>query len=97
MSTYWDTTCEVQEVELDPVRVFYESSPPEPDVNWGGDLEITGVEYQGREVGILMSVAEQRALLDSLNDYLNGLGEDDGYGDYLYDQMKDAKAEERSK
>jgi hypothetical protein len=44
-SQKWDTWVEVDGVELD-VAVFFDSSPAEPDVNWGGDLDITAVYFQ---------------------------------------------------
>lgn len=90
---YWETTIEVDEVELDPVQVYYEASEPEPDVNWGGDLDVLSVIHKGVDVMPLLSVAELDRLRDDLGDHLNDLGSDDGYGDYLYDRMKDDRLE----
>ena len=41
----WDTYAEIDEVELD-VMVFYNTSPAEPDVNWGGSCDVTGVYFE---------------------------------------------------
>jgi len=48
----WDTFAEIQGVEQD-VCVHYYTSPAEPDVNSGGDLDIHGVyfEDQGCQIG----------------------------------------------
>ena len=74
---YWDTFAEVAEVELHPVRVFFDSSPPEPDVNWGGGLDLESAEYHGRDVLPDMSQAEEEALLERLSEHLNSWAEDE--------------------
>ena len=49
----WDTYAEIQGVEFDSVTVMYNTSPAEPDVNWGGSCDVTGVylEDQGDVMG----------------------------------------------
>lgn len=86
---FWMTTIEIDDVELDPVKVYYESSPPEPDVNWAGGLEILSVIYQDEDVMPKMSEKEIDALHDRLSDQLSWNAQDDGYGDWLYDCRRD--------
>ena len=76
---YWDTYCEAAEVELDNCRVFFDSSPPEPDVGYGGGLDLESVEYQGRDVLPDMSKAEEEGLLERLSEHLNAWAEDERY------------------
>jgi len=91
---YWETWVTVGEIELGGCRVFFDSSPPEPDVNFGGDLEVTSLEWRGRDVYHDMSPAEEEALLVRLEEHLSG--EDDGYSDYLYEQRRDYELEQRA-
>jgi hypothetical protein len=94
-SGQWVTWCEVLGAEVD-VIVTYDASPPEADVNWPGDLDLTEVSLTtGGSVINEMTEPEFEALQERVDEYLNSLGEDDGYGDYLYDQKKDREAEER--
>ncbi len=72
----WVTYVEVGEQELDPCTVNFDSSPPEPDVGFGGDLEIESVIYQGVDLLGKMSKAEEDNLLERLNDHLNAYYED---------------------
>ena len=64
------TYAEVAEVERD-VIVYYDTSPAEPDVNWGGDLNIQSVECDGKDVWSQMSTEERNDLLERLNDHEN--------------------------
>ena len=49
----WDTYVEIDGIEHDSVTVFYETSPAEPDVNWAGGCDVTGIylEDQGCQMG----------------------------------------------
>lgn len=86
----WVTYVEVDEVELAPCTVNYESSPAEPDVNWGGDLDVLSVIHNGVDVYPKMSARERDHLLERLSDHLAD-SYDDGYGDHLYDLRKDER------
>jgi len=90
----WVTFVEVDEQELDPCTVNYESSPAEPDVNWGGDLEVLSVIHNGLDVYPQMSARERDYLLDRLGDHLIDMADDSGYGDYLHDLRKDYALEQ---
>ena len=86
-----ETWAEVQGVECD-VICSYDSSPPEPDVNWGGDFTLTEVSLKtGGSVIDEMTDQEIEDLTERVENDLNDLGSDDGYGDYLYDRMVDDK------
>jgi len=76
---YWDTYCEVAEVEVDNVRVYFDSSPAEPDVGYGGGLDLESVEYKGENILPYMSQAEEEALLERLSEHLNAWAEDERY------------------
>jgi hypothetical protein len=89
----WITFVEVDEQELDPCTVNFEASEPEPDVNWGGDLQVLSVIHNGLDVYPQMSARERDYLLDRLGDHLRD-GYDDGYADYLYDLRKDYALEQ---
>jgi hypothetical protein len=95
-SGQWVTWCEVQGVECDVV-VSFDASPPEPDVNWGGDLALTEVSLKtGGSVINEMTEPEFEALQERVDEYLNEMDDPrEDYGDYLYDQKKDREAEER--
>ena len=81
-------------VERD-VLVCWENSPPEPDVNWAGGLIIDCVVCDGDFVTEELSEAETAVLLDRAERELGeGEDDDDGYGDYLYDQRKDDRGNE---
>lgn len=89
----WVTFVEVDEQELDPCTVNYESSPAEPDVNWPGDMKVLSVIHGGVDVFKQMSARERDHLLDRLGDHLAAAeADDDGYSDYLYDLRKDERA-----
>jgi hypothetical protein len=90
----WVTFVEVGEQELDPCTVNFESSPAEPDVNWGGDLEVLSVIHNGLDVYPQMSARERDYLLDRLGDHLIDMADDSGYGDYLHDLRKDYALEQ---
>ena len=91
---YIDTYCEVDEQELD-VRVEYDSSPPEPGVNWGGDFEIVGVFpfMAGKAVKTdmqgVMSDAELAWLAEHVQELLDGMNDPDVKADYLHDLRRD--------
>ena len=77
---YWITYVEVEERELDPVEVWYDVSPAEPDVNWGGGLDIECVMYKGNDVLDKLSSEELDNLIDRTSEYLNTYhGEDPRY------------------
>ena len=42
----WDTYAEIDGVEQDSVTVMYNTSPAEPDVNWPGSCEVTGIYFE---------------------------------------------------
>ena len=42
----WDTYAEIDGVEQDSVTVFYNTSPAEREVNWGGSCDVTGVYFE---------------------------------------------------
>ena len=44
------TYVEVCGVEFNDAHVWVDSSPAEPDVNWHGSFEITGVERNGEDI-----------------------------------------------
>ena len=67
---YWITYVEVDEQEYDGCRVDFDSSPPEPDVNFWGDLEITSVDFKGTDLLDKMSKAELDNLLERTDEYL---------------------------
>ena len=78
----WDTYCEVKGVECD-VCVHYYTSPAEPDVNWGGDLEITGVYFEDEgDISGQMTSEEHEQLMMRLNEYEND--RHDPYNDPRY-------------
>ena len=91
---YVDTYCEVDEQELD-VRVEYDSSPPEPNVNWGGDFEIVGVfpiwygKASKAHMQDVMSDAELAWLVEHVQELLDGMNDPDARGDYEFDLRKD--------
>ena len=64
------TYVEVNDVELDVV-VFYDTSPAEPDVNWGGDLNINCVESEGKDVWSQMSVEARNDLIERVSQHEN--------------------------
>jgi len=75
----WDTFCEIQGVEHD-VCVHYYTSPAEPDVNWGGDLDIQHVwlEDQGCQISN-MTDEEYEQLELRVNEHENSRHEDTRY------------------
>ena len=62
-----NTYCEIDGVYHDSVAVFVDASPAEPDVNFGGSFEVTGVylEDQG-DMMDHMTDEEIKALEDRL-------------------------------
>jgi len=75
----WDTFCDIQGVEHD-VCVHYYTSPAEPDVNWGGDLDIQHVwlEDQGCQISN-MTDEEYEQLELRVNEHENSRHEDTRY------------------
>ena len=82
----------IKGVERD-VLVSWENSPPEWDNNWAGGLVIGCVVSDGEFVTEDMSKAETADLFERVERDL-GEYDDDGYGDYLYDQRKDERGNE---
>ncbi len=71
------------EWETGPAWVNIETSPPEPDVNWAGGLEILSVfEIKHPLTDLLpqLSATEQDRIFDEVSAILNESEED--YGDY---------------
>jgi hypothetical protein len=71
------------EWETGPAYVNIETSPPEPDVNWAGGLEILSVFEKAHPLTDLLpqlSATEQDRIFDEVSSILNAEGED--YGDY---------------
>jgi hypothetical protein len=68
-----DTYCEINGVECD-VKVTWESSPEEKDVNWSGSFEVNGVwfEDQGNLINKMttdeLESLEQRMLEENYPD-----------------------------
>jgi hypothetical protein len=60
------TYVEVDGVEHDPVEVYVDASPAEPDVNWGGSFDVTGVDYKGVDVMPKMTDEEIESLTERL-------------------------------
>ena len=83
------TYVEVCGVEFNDAHVWVDSSPAEPDVNWPGSFEITGVERNGEDIMGLMTDAEIESMTQRLYEQECEAASDDGYGDYMYDLRKD--------
>jgi hypothetical protein len=60
------TYCEIDGVEHDPVEVYVDASPAEPDVNWGGSFDVTSVTAKGRDLMESMTDAEIESLTERL-------------------------------
>ena len=76
------------------VSCFYDYQPEEADTNTAAGLEITSAYFEDK--GCLLdklSDDERERLEHRVLEAI--LPDDDGYGDWLYDQRKDALAEER--
>ena len=78
---YLDTYLELEGVENE-VRVHYESSPDEPDVNYFGGVEINSVILMGWDVLWLMNEAERDALYQRVYEYENDRWDPSNYGDF---------------
>ena len=72
------------------VAVFYDYQPEESDTNTAAGIEITSVFYED-EGCIMDQVSDDE--LESLGQRIIEClyGDDDGYGDYLYEQRKDER------
>ena len=60
------TYVEVDEEELDGVEVNCDTSPAEPDVNWGGSFEILSCIHKGTDVMPRMTDAEIESVTERL-------------------------------
>ena len=82
-----NTFATIQGREVDSVLVAYDTWPAEYDTNTAAGLEVVSVVEEDECILHLMSEDEIEELEQRL---INDLScEDDGYGDYLYDRMKD--------
>jgi len=89
-----DTYVEIDGVEYE-VSAHWEYQPAEEDTNTAEGIEVTGAYYQDEgDIMHRLSQEEEDALYMRVWDEVSGMG-DDGYGDYLYEQAKDRKMEER--
>ena len=85
---FLDTYCVCNGVDMNHVNIWVDSSPAEPDVNWGGSYEVTEVELlDGTSIFDKMLPEEVTALEERLYEEECNGAED--YGDYLYDLRKD--------
>ena len=78
-NNYWITYVEVDGEELDGCKVYYDSSPPEPDVGWPGGLDIEGVEYKGEDITGKVSSEEMESLHQRTDEHLTAMAEDSRY------------------
>lgn len=76
----WTTYVEVDEVECHPVEVNYDASEAEPDVGYGGGLDIESIIYKGRDLLGLISKEELDSLIERTSEHINTYyGEDPRY------------------
>lgn len=87
------TSCQAKGEDFDDVVVNYEIERPEPDVNFAGGVVINQVVFEGRDILDAMTEREVNELSDSI--LCNLPGEDDGYGDWLYEQRRDYELEQK--
>ena len=76
---YWMTYVEVNDEELDPCKVYYDSSPAEPDVGWAGGLDIELVEYEGIDITGKISSEEMDSLQQRTDEYLTSMQKENRY------------------
>jgi len=76
---YWLTYVEVNDIELDPCKVWFDSSPPEPDIGFQGDFEIECVEYKGEDITAKVSTVEMESLAQRTIEHLNDCAQDERY------------------
>ena len=76
---YWITYVEVNDEEFYPVKVWFDSSPPEPDVGFGGGFEIECVEYKGKDITAKVSSEEMDSLTMRSIEHLDAMAEDHRY------------------
>lgn len=76
---YWITYVEVNNEELYPCEVWFDSSPPEPDIGFGGAFEIECVEHKGKDITSQVSADEMESLAQRTIDHLNACAEDSRY------------------
>ena len=87
------TSITVKGVDYDDVEVIYETSPPEPEVNWPGGCDVLSVTWGEQELLDDMTSREVDEVIDRIS---TSYDPDDGYGDYLYEQRKDYELEQRT-
>ena len=87
----FETTVEIDGNEHEVV-VFWEYQPAEPDVNVSAGYEVCSVICEDENI---MDELSEIQLLARESEAEGEPVDDDGYGDYLYDQEKDRRAEER--
>jgi hypothetical protein len=75
-------------IEL-PINISWEATPPEPDVNWPGSLEITSVLFSKVELIGYLSDQHIEEMQREVQEHLDGMNDPDALGDYLYDLRKD--------
>lgn len=71
-----DSFVSIGDIEYEPVRVFFDTSEPEPDVNWHGDFNINSVMYKDQELIGRISKDELVNLEERLTEELNASYED---------------------
>lgn len=83
--------------EEENISVELEYSPPEPDVNFAGGIEIVGVWCEDTEVsGQLTEQAFEDLEQRMVDEYTTGVSDDiDERADWEYEQRKDAMLEDR--
>ena len=74
-----------------PINISWEATPPEPDVNWPGSLEITSVLFGKVELIDYLSDHDIEEMQREVQEHLDGMNDPDDYGDYLYDLRKDER------
>jgi len=75
-------------IEL-PIILSWEATPPEPDVNWPGSLEITSVLFGRAELIDYLSDQDIEEMQREVQEHLDSTNDPDALGDYLYDLRKD--------
>jgi len=87
------TSITVNGVDYDDVEVIYETSPPEPDVNWPGGCDVLSVTWGEQELLDDMTSREVDELIDQI---ATSYDPDDGRADYEYECRKDYELEQRA-
>jgi hypothetical protein len=71
------TYVEIDGVEHDPVEVYVDASPAEPDVNWGGSFDVYSVMSKGDEQMHRLTDSEIDSLTERL--YQNACDDAEDY------------------